>query len=275
MTETMNDDDIHLHYEELKGNGPHILMLHGMLSSKAQWDLNIEAIQKVARPVLVELLAHGRSRAPEGREPYEPEYYVRTFEAIRKKLGIETWFICGQSFGASLTLRYALRYPERIIAQVFTNSSSALAGEEYLATYRETAEERAQLMEQGGHEGIRALPIFPGRARRIPEAARDALVRDAEMLQPKGLAQTFRYSSPYLSVREEVANTAVPTLLVHGAAEKRFQSNFEYAVAHIPNLKVVAANAGHAVNIEAADIFNDAVTAWIKEHHYDGSKDTI
>ena len=260
--------DIHLHYEELDGDGPHIMMLHGMLSSKAQWDLNIEAIQKVARPVLVELLAHGRSQAPEGKEAYDPEYYVRTFEAIRQKLGIERWFLCGQSFGAGLTLRYALRHPERIIAQIFTNSSSALAGEEYLKTYRSTAEQRAMLMEQGGMDGIKELPIYPGRARRLPIEARDALVRDAELLQPKGLAQTFRYSSPYLSVREEAANTSVPTLLVCGAAEKRFKSNYEFAVANIPNLKVVEAQAGHAVNIEAAEIFNEAVTAWIKEHDY-------
>ena len=258
-----------LHYEELDGNGPHIMMLHGMLSSKAQWDLNIEAIQKVARPVLVELLAHGRSPAPEGREAYDPENYVHMFEAIREELGLETWFLCGQSFGASLTLRYALRHPERIVAQIFTNSSSALAGEEYLKTYRSTAEQRAQLMEQGGMAGIRELPIFPGRARRLPIAARDALVRDAELLQPKGLAQTFRYSSPYLSVRDEVANTTVPTLLVCGAAEKRFRPNYDYAVANIPDLKVVEAEAGHAVNIEAADTFNDAVTAWIKEHDHD------
>jgi len=265
--------NIHLHYEELPGDGPHIMMLHGMLSSRAQWDLNLKAIQGVARPVLVELLAHGRSATPENPEVYSPEYYVRMFEAIRKKLSIERWFLCGQSFGASLTLRYALRHPERIIAQIFTNSSSALAGEEYLKTYRSTAEERAQLMEKGGKEGIRKLPIYPGRARRLPIEARDALVKDAEFLDPRGLAQTFRYSSPYLSVREEAANTAVPTLLVCGNAEKRFQPNFQFAVANIPDLKVVEADAGHAVNIEAADIFNEAVVCWVKEHSPDLTND--
>ncbi len=262
----MNDQDIHLHYDVHEGNGPYILMLHGMLSSRAQWSLNVPALQKVARPVLVELLAHGRSAAPEAPEHYHPDAYVRTFEAIRRKLGIERWFICGQSFGASLTLRYALRHPDRILAQVFTNSSSALAGADTLAAYRATSEQRAQAMEQGGHEGIRALPIYPGKARRLPEEARKALVKDAELLQPKGLAQSFRHSSPYLSVRDEVSNTTVPTLLVRGAAEKRFQSNYEFAVANIPGLKVVEAEAGHAVNIEAADIFNGAVTAWIKQH---------
>ena len=262
----MSDPEIHLHYEVHEGDGPYILMLHGMLSSRAQWDLNLSAIRKVARPVLVELLAHGRSAAPEEPEHYHPEAYVRTFEKIRERLGTDRWFICGQSFGAGLTMRYALRHPERIMAQVFTNSSSALAGGETLVAYRETVEQRAQAVERGGLDGVKQLPIYPGRARRLPEDARDALVRDAELLQPRGLAQTFRYSSPHLSVREEAPNTTVPTLLVCGAAEKRFQSNYEYAVANIPGLKVVEADAGHAVNIEAADIFNDAVTAWIEQH---------
>ena len=262
----MSDPEIHLHYEVHEGDGPYIMMLHGMLSSRAQWELNLAALQKVARPVLVELLAHGRSGSPEEAEHYHPEAYVRTFEAIREKLGVERWFICGQSFGAGLTLRYALRHPDRIMAQVFTNSSSALIGNEALNNYRGTVEERAQAMERNGVEGIKQLPIYPGRAKRLPEAARDALVRDAELLQPRGLAQSFRYSSPHLSVRDEVQNTTVPTLLVCGAAEKRFESNYEYALANIPNLEVVEVDAGHAVNIEAAEIFNDAVTAWIEQH---------
>jgi pimeloyl-ACP methyl ester carboxylesterase len=262
----MSEHDSHLHYDVHEGNGPYILMLHGMLSSRAQWDLNLAAMQKVARPVLVELLAHGRSAAPEEAGHYHPDTYVRGFEAIRRKLGVERWFICGQSFGAALTLRYALRHPECIMAQVFTNSFSALAGGEAIARYRETSEARAKAVEQGGHEGIRKLPIYPGRARRLPEAARLALVKDAELLQPRGLALSFRHSSPYLSVHDEVSNTCVPTLLVCGAAEKRFQSSYKFAVANIPGLEVVEADAGHAVNIEAADIFNDAVTAWIEQH---------
>ena len=70
-------------------------------------------------------------------------------------------------------------------------------------------------------------------------------------------------------MREEAANTTVPTLLVCGVAEKRFQPNFKFAVANIPGLKVVEVDAGHAVNIEAADIFNEAVVHWIREHSLD------
>ena len=44
--------------------------------------------------------------------------------------------VCGQSLGATLTLRYALDHPERVLAQVFTNSTSALADSDWVAGVR-------------------------------------------------------------------------------------------------------------------------------------------
>ena len=67
-----------------KGRGPWILMVHGFLSSRAQWRANLDALTQFTRPVLVELLGHGRSPSPEAREAYEIASYMRAFEAIRK-----------------------------------------------------------------------------------------------------------------------------------------------------------------------------------------------
>lgn len=256
-----------LHYEVRDGDGPYLMMLHGMLSSKAQWLLNVEALSEFCRPVLVELLAHGRSASPAEAEHYHPDAYVRAFEAIREGVGCERWYICGQSFGASLTLRYALAHPERVIAQVFTNSSSALADAETVAMYRENSESRAKGVEEGGHEYLADMPIFPAKARRLPEEARDALVEDASLLNPAGLAMTFRHSSPYVSLRGRIHENTVPTLLVCGERERRFDANREHAVAHMPELTYVGAEgAGHAVNIEAAEVFNQALADWIARH---------
>jgi pimeloyl-ACP methyl ester carboxylesterase len=96
-------------YFEVHGNeGPYLLMVHGILSSKAQWIPNLEELKTFCRPVVIELFGHGRSPAPDDVESYSPDNYVGEFELIRQKLGIEKWFICGQSLGAALTFRYAL-----------------------------------------------------------------------------------------------------------------------------------------------------------------------
>ena len=227
---------------------------------------NLAALSKVCRPVVMELLAHGRSPSPEDAAAYHPDSYVRAFEQIRTELGVDRWFVCGQSFGASLTLRYALEHPTRIAAQAFTNSNSALADAETVRQYRENSESRARGVEQGGHDFIAEMPIHPSRARRLPEPVRDALVRDTELLNPRGLALTFRHSSPFVSVRDRVGENTVPTVLVCGERETRFTASREFAEAAMPGLTVVAADAGHAVNIQAADVFNDAIVGLIQQH---------
>lgn len=251
-----------LHADFHEGVGPYALLVHGILSSRAQWLLNLDALKKVCRPVVVELLGHGRSPAPGEAEPYTPEGYVLAFEHIRESLGVDRWFVIGQSLGAALTLRYSLDHPERFVAHVFTNSSSALANERWQERIRETVPQTARHIENGGLEALAALPIHPARARRIPAAVRDALVADAELLDPAGVARTMLHTVPTSSVRSRAHENRVPTLLVCGAKEKEFDEPREFAVEHIPDLGVVALEAGHAVNIQAADGFNDAVASF-------------
>ena len=108
------------------GEGPPMLLMHGFLSSRAQWVANLEALAAVCTPVTMELLGHGRSEAPSDPAAYAAATYVRRFETLREMLGADRWLVCGQSFGAGLTLRYALEHPNRVIGQVFTNSLSGV-----------------------------------------------------------------------------------------------------------------------------------------------------
>ncbi len=254
------------HYEVLDGKGPYLLMVHGMLSSRAQWMHNTEALAAVARPVLVELWGHARSPAPRDPAAYHPDAYVAIFERIRESLGVERWFVCGQSFGAGLTLRYALMHPNRIIAQVFTNSNSALADRETMANYRKNAQARADLVLTEGLAGLEKIPVHPVHARRIPEEVKAALLADAAQHKPEAFAQTFQHTSPLLSVRERVTDNRVPTLLIYGQRESRFRPVRDFVDASMPMTRVVDAEAGHGINIQAAETFNAVVAEFITEH---------
>ena len=109
------------------GQGPFLLMVHGFLSSSAQWLANLAALGEVCRPVTAELWGHGRSPAPADPAHYSPAAYVQQFDQIRRQLGADRWFLCGYSLGAGLTIRYACEHPEHVYAHIFTNSNSALA----------------------------------------------------------------------------------------------------------------------------------------------------
>ena len=252
-------------YRDVYGDqGPHLLLVHGMLSSRAQWMYNINELASICQPVVVELIGHARSPSPEGAEFYTPAHYVAEFEAIREEVGAERWFICGQSLGAALTLRYSLDHPDRVIGQVFTNSNSALADSEWAQRVLPLMEAQSRRLESEGRAALDGHPLHPGRGRRLPQDAREALVSDYALHSVDGIAKTGLYTVPQSSVRERAGGIAVPTLLVAGEHERGFAEARRYAEETIPGIKTVALDSGHAVNLEAPAKFNDAVTGFIK-----------
>jgi len=255
-----------LYYDVHDGPGPYVLLVHGFLSSRAQWGPNLAALARVMRPVVLELWGHGRAPAPEDPALYQPDAYVEAFDQLRARLGVERWLLCGQSFGAALTLRYALTHPDRIIAQVFTNSSSAFADAEWVKARRVSAVQQADAIERDGHAALERIPVHPIHAKRLPPDVHAVLLADAQLHTPRGIAHTLRYTTPNVPVRERVRDLRVPTLLVCGEREKRFMAHRAFAERELPGLQVVGANAGHAVNIEAAEVFNTAVVDFLGRH---------
>jgi pimeloyl-ACP methyl ester carboxylesterase len=172
----------------------------------------------------------------------------------------------GQSLGAALTLRYVFDHPERVIAHVFTNSQSALAEDGWGDAVRPAMDAQAQRLAADGARAIAEHPLHPSRAGRLPADVRDALLRDAAMHDPSGIAMTGMHTVPSSSVRARVHENNVPALLVAGEREGRFAKYRAFAEQSMPLLDSVGLDAGHAVNIEAADAFNAAVVGFLRRH---------
>ena len=251
-----------IYYEVHGHTGPYALFVHGFLSSRAQWRLNLPALTHIVRPVIVELWGHGRSPAPADPAAYFPAGYIEAFEGLRTALRAERWMLCGQSFGAALTLRYALTHPDRVGALAFTNSTAALAGDDWFRARRVSAMKQAEEIERSGLAAIRMLPVHPSHAKQLPPEVQAEMVADAQLQSPPGIANTLRYTLTSASVRAQVQDLRVPTLLVCGRRETRLAPLRAFAEQTIPGIQVVEADAGHAVNVEAAGVFNDAVAAF-------------
>ena len=255
-----------LHYDVRPGSGPYCLFVHGYLSSRAQWLPNLDALSRLVQPVVVELYGHGRSPTPEDPHAYEPAAYIEHFENIRADLGAEQWLLCGQSLGAALTLRYALDHPQRIVAQVFTNSMSAFAPEGWSERVRPAMAAQARLLEAGGREAVESHPLNPLRSRRLSPDIRLAFENDLPLHDPVGLARTGVYTVPDSPVRTRITENSVPSLLVAGDRELRFADQRSFAEASMPLLQVVRLDAGHAVNLDAPEAFNAAVSKFFAAH---------
>ena len=144
-----------------------------MLSSRAQWTLNLEALSEFSRPVVVELFGHGRSPPPDAPECHAPPYYMTEFDRIREDLGAERWFLCGQSPGAPLTIRYALERPQRVITHAFTSTNLALSRPGAMRRTSRGGGRHMPPLETARRELIDQNPMNPARNRRLhPPCAR-------------------------------------------------------------------------------------------------------
>jgi 2-succinyl-6-hydroxy-2,4-cyclohexadiene-1-carboxylate synthase len=245
---------------------PWILLVHGMLSSRSQWMLNLPTLTEHYRAVVIELLGHGRSPSPTTPESYTPQAYGAQFEAIRQLLGAERWYVVGQSLGAALSLRYTLDHPERVIAQVFTNSNSALAPPGWDDQIRPRIEKQADEYRRDGRDAILRNRLNPTAAKWLDDDVRAEFVKDVALHDPEGLAMTGVHTTVGSSVYTRAAETTVPTLLVVGEREERFAASRRYAEETFPDIRVVPTSAGHASNLGAPDQFNAAVLAFFAEH---------
>ncbi|WP_244630340.1 alpha/beta fold hydrolase [Nitratireductor aestuarii] len=243
---------------------PPLLLMHGMLSSRNHWRLNEAALRSRYRLIIAELPGHGETRPS---EPYDvrPDALVEAIEQARITLDIPRWHICGQSFGAGLVLRYALKYPEYVGALVWTNANRLLA-DPLTPDQLAVLHARADKVDQLGLEGIRSDRVYPGNARYFPAEIREILKHDADGSDYSIVADIIRHALGHVTVRDRVRSLRVPTLLVNGMRERAFQPWRQEAAEMLPFMEVVDLDGGHSINIEQAEAFNEAVMNFLPRY---------
>ena len=96
-------------------------------------------LEKHHRMVYLDQRGCGRSERP-WDDSYSVAVMVEDLEALRQELGLERWVLMGHSFGATLALEYAARYPGRMAGVVYVSGLSDARGS--FATWRQELERR-------------------------------------------------------------------------------------------------------------------------------------
>jgi 2-succinyl-6-hydroxy-2,4-cyclohexadiene-1-carboxylate synthase len=244
---------------EVDGNpdGVPMVLLHGFLSSNHQWDLNRERLGAVHRLYLVELLGHGRSQAPDDADAYRPATVLAEIDRVREAHGIARWWVVGQSFGGAIAARYCLAHPGQVLGFVFTNSRAMFGGGPRPSRPAPAAPDVAI----APAAGLRALPIHPIHATRIPPELQARMVVRADEVTAHVVDHIGVVRHDW-RCDDELHRLSMPTLLVNGRWEKAFQPFVEQARRAVAGLEVVSLEGGHSINIEQPEGFDRAVLAF-------------
>jgi pimeloyl-ACP methyl ester carboxylesterase len=103
------------------GQGPALVLLHGLGGSLYDWRHLIHPLSLRYRVIAPDLLGSGESDCP-GREDYSLAAQARRVKALLGELGVTQGSFVGNSYGGGIALRLAQDWPERVDRLVLINS---------------------------------------------------------------------------------------------------------------------------------------------------------
>ena len=103
------------------GEGPPLLLLHGLGGSLYDWRHLLQPLSKKHRVIAPDLLGAGESEIPES-EDYSLPAQARRLRGLLDHLGVGRADLIGSSYGGGIALRFAQDWPERTGRLVLINS---------------------------------------------------------------------------------------------------------------------------------------------------------
>lgn len=95
------------------GDGPVVVLLHGLASDADTWDKAFELLAAAGLRVLaVDLLGHGESDKPDST--YLLDDFAESLAEFLDALDIPSATLCGHSFGGAIAMFFGTRYPKRV-----------------------------------------------------------------------------------------------------------------------------------------------------------------
>jgi pimeloyl-ACP methyl ester carboxylesterase len=258
-----------LHYVEA-GEGTPLLLLHGFLEWSYTWRHNLPALAGVARVLALDLRGFGLSERNR-RRGHSLGDQVEVVRGFMDQLGIERAVLCGHSMGGEIALRFALLYPDRVLALILDASSGYLQRREgrlYRWLLRAPGVRTLALwgIMRNRRFARRALESGYGAPGRVLESDVDAYMLPARAPgSTRALVRLLR-ETDFGTQAQRLAEVNHPALLIWGEHDRVVPlEHGRRLAAALPNSQLITlAGCGHLPHEECPDAFNSAVLAFLR-----------
>jgi 3-oxoadipate enol-lactonase len=251
-------------YYELHGpeHAPVLVLSNGILMSTASWAFQTPLFSKHYRVLLYDCRGQWQSDHP--HEPYSMEQHADDLAALLSALGIPRAHIGGISYGAEVSLVFALKYPSLtqslLLASTVSQVDAGLCGivQAWIAAAQRKDPElffEVTYPSNFSDRWISANPQLLAQARsRYAMLDFDAVVN---------LCQAFLK----LNITSELHRISAPTLLMVGEDDTLKPRRYADVIAReIPHTQyAVVPRSGHALSWEQAGVFNSLVLGFLQQ----------
>ncbi len=249
-------------YYEIDGEGPPLLLLHGVRGTIRNWEFVHPHIREHFQTIIPELRGHGRST--ELTEPCTIELFNNDMIELLKYLKIKKCIVAGHSLGGFIAQTMALDNPKYLKALILINSVPTV-----------DVEAAMQQIELGklaygleSEEAVEKLLDFafydPEKVRNTP-GMMDLILFDQKegqrLANSHGCAQG---AAAKFNVTNRVKEIKTPTLAIFGAQDKTFPLRWaDFYKDNLPNVTIkIIDKTNHSVNLEQPEALVKAIVVF-------------
>ncbi|MDN5937067.1 MAG: alpha/beta hydrolase [Salinisphaera sp.] len=245
---------VRLHYVE-SGEGPALVLLHGLGSSGRDWEQQIPEFARHYRVIVPDLRGSGESDKPKG--PYRIADFAEDIWALLDTLGIERAHLVGLSMGGATVFEMAARQSQRVTRLVVVNCGPAFP----LNSARALFEVGMRLLVVR-LKGMPKMAELVGQ-RLFPKAEQTALRAEFTRRYAHNNKKHYLWSLrslPGWTVVERLKNIQAPALMVAAENDYTPVAVKQAAVDALPDGELaVIAGSRHATPIDSPEVFNRVV----------------
>ncbi len=256
------------------GDGPQLLLIHGVAGSSEGWAPTSELLARHFNVLAPDLVGHGESAKPVG--DYSLGAYASGLRDLLAVLGIERATLIGQSLGGGIAMQMAYQYPECCERLVLVDSGGlgaevswllralALPGAELVTPLlfpgfvRDWGDAVGRFFSRQGLRSARVSESWRAYASLTDADSRRAFVRTVRGVIDAGGQSVSAADRLYLAAE-------VPTMIVWGERDSIIPVAHAHA-AHdaIPGSRLeIIEGAGHFPQVETPVRFADLVTDFV------------
>lgn len=208
----IDNGGIRIHYE-VEGEGPPIVLMHGMGMSTKDWR-NAgypERLSGEFQLILIDSRGFGQSQKLSDPEQYSRAHKVSDVTAVLNDLGVDTAYYWGYSMGASIGWACGMLRPGRFRGLIL--GAYPVLSPDVPEIDRVRWEARAKLMRLGMDVYIAAMEMDQGP---LPEAQKQRLLANDKDAYAAQQIANLSWGAP----DEDIVNMTVPALVYSGTEDE-------------------------------------------------------
>lgn len=250
-----------------RGEGPALLLMHGMWGDWRDWEPVLEGLAEQHRVIAIDLPGFGDSAKPDA--DYAADIFIGALDAVIAQLDLRNVTLVGNSFGGLVALLYALARPECFARLVLVDTGGLHRWSEAEIIEGRQRYTRANILRlTPAFNELMFAPLFtqgPSAISRGYIAKQNAKLARPDFPQYARAIERSIAMALDLCLVARLHEIVAPTLLIHGAKDQIVPlAAVEAGARRFPRAELkVLSECGHVPQLECPGEVVEAISAFV------------